>query len=98
VLGRRFCSDDTESGASSLRSSMFIDVLVTICLYYMRGYYPNLLAPSVMARDVADNVRLQVCAADILTTMLDELAVITRTGGRGFATYIFDLLDKCKVR
>ena len=98
VLGRRFCSDDTESGTSSLRSSMFIDVLVTICLYYMRGYYPNLLAPSVMARDVADNVRLQVCAADILTTMLDELAVITRTGGRGFATYIFDLLDKCKVR
>jgi len=98
VLGRRFCSDDTESGASSLRSSMFIDVLVTICLYYVRGYYPNLLAPSVTARDVADNARLQVSAADILTTMLDELTVISQTGGRGFATYIFDLLDKCKVR
>lgn len=98
VLGRRFCSTDTESGVSGLRSSMFIDVLVTICLYYMRGYYPNLLAPSVTACDVADNARLQVCAADILTTMLDELAFITRTGGRGFATYICDLLDKCKVR
>ena len=98
ILGRRFCSDDTESSVSGIRSSMFIDVLVTICLYYMRGYYPNLLAPSLTVHDVADNARLQVNAADILTTVLDELAVITRTGGRGFATYIFDLLDKCKVR
>jgi len=98
VLGRRFSSDDSESSASGIRSSMFIDVLVTISLYYMRGYYPNLLAPSLMAHDVADNARLQVTATDILTTVLDELAVITRTGGRGFATYIFDLLDKCKVR
>ena len=98
VLGRRFHADDTESGASSLRSNMFIDVLVTVCLYYMRGYHPNLLAPLVTARDVADNARLQVSAADILTSMIDELAAITRTGGRGFATYICDLLDKCKVR
>jgi len=98
LLGRRFCGDDTESSASGIRSSMFIDVLVTICLYYVRGYYPNFLAPSLTALDIADNARLQVSAADILTTVLDELAVITRTGGRGFATYIFDLLDKCKVR
>jgi len=99
VLGRRFTSDDAESSASGIRSSMFIDVLVTICLYYMRGYYPNLLlTPGLTARDFADNARLQVTAADILTTILDELAVVTRTGGRGFATYIFDLLDKCKVR
>ena len=98
VLGRRFGRDDTESGVSSIRSSMFIDVLVTICLYYVRGNYPNLLAPSLTPLDMADNARLQVSAADILTTVLDELAVITRTGGRGFATYIFDLLDKCKVR
>lgn len=97
VLGRRFGTDDTESSTSGIRSSMFIDVLVTICLYYVRGYYPNLLAPSLTALDIADNARLQVSAADILTTVLDELAVITRTGGRGFATYIFDLLDKCKV-
>jgi len=97
VLGRRFSSDDTESGASGIRSSMFIDVLVTICLYYMRGYYPNLLAPSLTPLDIEDNARLQVSAADILTTVLDELAVMTRTGGRGFATYICDLLDKCKV-
>jgi len=98
VLGRRFCSEDTESSASGIRSSMFIDVLVSICLYYMRGYYPNLLAPSLTAVDIADNARLQVSAADILTTVVDELTVITRTGGRGFATYICDLLDKCKVR
>jgi len=98
VLGRRFGRDDAESGVSGIRSSMFIDVLVTICLYYVRGYYPNLLAPSLTPVDIADNARLQVSAADILTTVLDELAVITRTGGRGFATYIFDLLDKCKVR
>jgi len=77
---------------------MYIDVLVTICLYYMRGYYPNLLDSSLAARDFADNARLQVTAADVLTTILDELAIITHTGGRGFATYIFDLLDKCKVR
>jgi len=98
VLGRRFCADDTESGASGIRSSMFIDVLVTISLYYVRGCFPNLLAPRLTTRDIADNVRLQVRAADILTTVLDELAVTTRSGGRGFATYIFDLLDKCKVR
>jgi len=97
VLGKRFCTDDTESSASGIRSSMYIDVLVTICLYYVRGYYPNLLAPSLVTLDIADNARLQVTAADILSTVLDELAVITRTGGRGFATYIFDLLDKCKV-
>ena len=98
VLGRRFSTDDTEANVSGIRSSMFIDVLVTICLYYMRGYYPNLLAPRLTAHDVADSARLQVSAADILTTVVDELAVIIRTGGRGFATYIFDLLDKCKVR
>lgn len=98
LLGRRVCSYDTESSSSAVRSSMFVDVLVTICLYYMRGYYPNLLAPRLTALDVANNARLQVSAADILSAVLDELAIITGTSGRGFATYIFDLLDKCKVR
>jgi len=39
IFGRGFLG---ELDASSTRSCMYVEVIITTCLYYMRSYYPNL--------------------------------------------------------
>jgi hypothetical protein len=99
VLGHRFYGDDVESTSATagIRSSMFVEVLLMVSLYYLRAHFPNLLAASLERSDLSDNSQLQIMSVDTLVTILGELGNIARTGGRGFATYIVDLLDKCKV-
>ena len=36
-------------------------------------------------------------SAEILTSMFSELVTVVRSSGRGFATYLADVLKRCKV-
>ena len=37
-------------------------------------------------------------SAEILTSMFSELVTVVRSSGRGFATYLADVLKRCKVK
>lgn len=43
-------------------------------------------------------LQVQIVSAEILTSMFSELVTVVRSSGRGFATYLADLLKRCRVR
>ena len=41
---------------------------------------------------------MQILACEILTLLLSELVNVAKDSGRGFSTYISDLMSRCKVQ
>ncbi|XP_077281487.1 protein DOP1 homolog isoform X1 [Temnothorax americanus] len=99
VFGRNFHGDvaNTEFIAA-YRSSMYLEVLISVCLYFARSYYPNLGQMRLTCEEIAGNRQVQLASAELLTLIFSELIPIVRDSGKGFSCYIVDLLAKCKVQ
>ncbi|XP_011692229.1 PREDICTED: protein dopey-1 homolog isoform X2 [Wasmannia auropunctata] len=99
VFGRNFHGDiaNTEFIAA-YRSSMYLEVLISVCLYFARSYYPNLGQMRLTCEEIAGNRQVQLASAELLTLIFSELIPIVRDSGKGFSCYIVDLLTKCKVQ
>ncbi|XP_034945114.1 protein dopey-1 homolog isoform X2 [Chelonus insularis] len=99
VLGRSFYGDIMSTKfIATYRSSMYLEVLITVCLYFMRSYYPNLGQMRLTQEEIAGNRQVQLTSAELLTLIFSELVSIVRNSGKGFSCYIVDLLTKCKVQ
>lgn len=58
VFGRSFHGDNAVlSGefGTTYRSSMYLEVLITVCLYFARSYYPNLGQMRLTQEEIAGN-------------------------------------------
>ncbi|XP_076237167.1 protein DOP1 homolog isoform X5 [Calliopsis andreniformis] len=99
VFGRNFHGDiaNTEFIAA-YRSSMYLEVLISVCLYFARSYYPNLGQMRLTHDEISGNRQVQLTSAELLTLIFSELIAIVRDSGKGFSCYIVDLLAKCKVQ
>ncbi|XP_076619120.1 protein DOP1 homolog isoform X1 [Colletes latitarsis] len=99
VFGRNFHGDivNTEFIAA-YRSSMYLEVLISVCLYFARSYYPNLGQMRLTHEEISGNRQVQLASAELLTLIFSELIPIVRDSGKGFSCYIVDLLTKCKVQ
>lgn len=98
VLGKNFHGELPTDASVGVRSSMFVEVLISVCLFYVRGYYPNLMMSKLSDLELNANKEIQILSSDCLTMILSELTAIAHNSGRGVATYIGELLLKCKVR
>ena len=56
VFGRNFHGDvaNTEFMAA-YRSSMYLEVLISVCLYFARSYYPNLGQTKLNQEEISGN-------------------------------------------
>lgn len=99
VFGRNFYGDiaNTEFIAA-YRSSMYLEVLISVCLYFLRSYYPNLGQMRLTREEILGNRQVQLASAELLTLIFSELISIVRDSGKGFSCYLIDLLIKCKVQ
>ncbi|XP_017468735.1 PREDICTED: protein dopey-1 homolog [Rhagoletis zephyria] len=90
--------------AQSYRACMHLEVLVTICLYYARGFfhhearYADSAADAPTAEDVMGNCRVQLESVELLSLICAELIDIVRGMGKGLACYIADLMARCKLQ
>ncbi|KDR16353.1 protein dopey-1 homolog isoform X2 [Zootermopsis nevadensis] len=101
VFGRSFHGDIAASSGefgATYRSSMYLEVLISVCLYFARSYYPNLGQMRLTQEEIAGNRQVQLASAEILMLICSELIYIVRDSGKGFACYIADLLSRCKVQ
>ncbi|XP_011306689.1 protein dopey-1 homolog isoform X2 [Fopius arisanus] len=99
VLGRGFYGDIASTKfLATYRSSMYLEVLIIVCLYLIRSYYPNLGQMRLTHEEIAGNRQVQLASAELLTLIFSELISIVRESGKGFSCYIIDLLTKCKVQ
>ncbi|RWS29873.1 protein dopey-1-like protein [Leptotrombidium deliense] len=97
LFGRSFYGElDTES-ATAFRSSSFLEVVVTTCLYYIRSYYPSLPQSKLNDEEIRGNQKVRILSCEILRLIFSEL--ITAIKGRPtFLTYMHDMLMRCKVQ
>lgn len=102
VFGRSFHGDLSSLAVgeytAAYRSSMYLEVLMSVCLYYARSFYPNLGQMRLTPEEIVGNRQVQLASAELLMLMCSELIVIVRDSGRGFACYLADLLVRCKVQ
>ncbi|KAK1171168.1 protein dopey-1-like isoform X2 [Acipenser oxyrinchus oxyrinchus] len=97
VMGKDFYSHiPVDSHSHVFRSSMFIEIIISLCLYFLRSYYPNHLAAS--QQDLSGNRNMQIMSIEVLTLLFTELAKVTEASAKGFASFISDVLSKCKVQ
>lgn len=60
VLGRNYHGDLGNSEFfAAYRSSMYLEVLITVCLYFARSYYPNLGQMRLTQQEIVGNRRVR---------------------------------------
>lgn len=96
VMGRDFYSHIPLDSSHAFRSSMYIEIIISLCLYFLRSYYPTHV--KVTQQDLSGNRNLQIVSIQILTLLFTELAKVTEGSAKGFASFISDMLLKCKVQ
>ncbi|XP_073445768.1 protein DOP1A isoform X1 [Dendrobates tinctorius] len=96
VMGKDFYSSIPLDSNHSFRSSMYIEILISLCLYFMRSHYPTHV--KVSQQDLMGNRNMQMMSVEILTLLFTELAKVIESSAKGFASFISDMLSKCKVQ
>lgn len=70
VFGKNFFGEMSAEVLSSYRSNMFLEILISLCLYCMRGYYPNLMASRLTQEELQGNHLVHSQAAEVSSTFL----------------------------
>ncbi|XP_029451392.1 protein dopey-1 isoform X2 [Rhinatrema bivittatum] len=96
VMGKDFYSHIPLDSNHNFRSSMYIEILISLCLYYMRSHYPTHVKAT--QQDLTGNRNMQMLSIEILTLLFTELAKVIESSAKGFASFISDMLSKCKVQ
>lgn len=97
VMGKDFyCPIPQDSHSHSFRSAMFLEIIISLCLYFLRSYYSAHVAAT--SQDLAGNHAMQLTSVEVLTLLFSELSKVTGGSAKGFASFICDVLSKCKVQ
>src|SRR4029434_10528275 len=62
--------------APPFRGAMFLEVVLSLCLYFLRSYYAAHVAAT--AQDLAGNRAMQLTSVEVLPLLFSELAQVTR--------------------
>ncbi|KAJ7341697.1 hypothetical protein JRQ81_006417 [Phrynocephalus forsythii] len=96
VMGKDFYSHIPVDSNHNFRSSMYIEILISLCLYYTRSHYPAHV--KVSPQDLIGNRNMQMMSIEILSLLFAELAKVVESSTKGFPSFISDMLSKCKVQ
>lgn len=97
VMGKDFyCPIPQDSHSHSFRSAMYLEIIISLCLYFLRSYYSAHLPAA--PQDLAGNRAMQLTSVEVLTLLFSELAKVMGGSAKGFASFISDVLSKCKVQ
>lgn len=97
VMGKDFyCPIPQDSHSHSFRSAMYLEIIISLCLYFLRSYYSSHIPAA--PQDLAGNRAMQLTSVEVLTLLFSELAKVMGGSAKGFASFISDVLSKCKVQ
>lgn len=105
LLQRHAQSQDGKSFYGSLLSSCsspstpparLIELLVSLCLSFLRSHYPSYL--SLGPQDLQGNREVQVRSVEVLTQIMNQLDYMARTNNGSALELIRKLLSECKVQ
>ncbi|XP_044221081.1 protein dopey-2 [Thunnus albacares] len=86
------------SSSPSVPPSLLIELLVSLCLRFLRSHYPSYLSLSPL--DLQGNREVQVKSVEVLTRMVNQLGCVARgqDGNGASLEPIRRLLSGCKVQ
>jgi len=96
IFGKGFSSKLLSESTSHYRSSMLLEVVLTVCLYYLRSFYPAI--PGLTREEVLGNREVQLAAVSLLNKIASELILVVKDNGKPFALFICDLFNKTKLQ
>ncbi|XP_071478733.1 protein DOP1A-like [Diadema antillarum] len=96
ITGWDFYTELEQEALLSFRSTTYLEVLILTCVYFMRSYYPQ--EGRASEEDALGNRDVQTASMEVLQHVLHELVDVVKNSGRGLATFISDLLVRCKVQ
>lgn len=68
VFGKNFFGEMPADVLSSYRSNMFLEVVISLCLYCMRGYFPNLMLSRLTDDELMGNKLVHSQGAEVSAT------------------------------
>ncbi|XP_034479479.1 protein dopey-1 homolog [Drosophila innubila] len=103
ISGKGFAGSVSNSEyAQGYRGCMHLELLVTLLLFYARGYFQreslDAQRQQPTLQDVVNNRRIQLESIELLALICTELIEIVKGMGRGLACYIADLLARAKLQ
>ncbi|XP_070567212.1 protein DOP1A-like [Ptychodera flava] len=96
IVGKSFYDDLPQEALASFRSNTYLEIMVSVCMYFIRGYYPKYMPAT--SDDIRGNKDVQILSIEIMTKILAELVQVVKESGKGTATFIKDLMSRCKVQ
>ena len=96
IYGKGFSTPLSEGISSSYRSSMMLECVISVCLFYIRSYFPKM--SEISPEDISSNRELRLLAVTTLNKILTELILIVKDNRKAFALYILDLLVRAKLQ
>ncbi|XP_047456858.1 protein dopey-2 [Mugil cephalus] len=85
------------SSSPSVPPSLLIELLVSLCLQFLRSHYPSYLSLSPL--DLQGNREVQVKSVEVLTQMVKQLgSTVQQEGSKANLEFIRKLLSDCKVQ
>lgn len=98
IFGKNFFGEFLSEVLFSYRSNMFIEVMILICLYFIRSYFFNLMMSKLLVEELNCNKEVYILVIEVLTCFFSELIVIMKDSGKSLMSYIKDLLSRCKFQ
>ena len=77
-------------------TAKYLEILLSVCLYSIRSEYHESL--DTTSADIEGNFVVQATSAEVLTKISYLLLEIATDSGKGFSTYINDLLYRSKIQ
>ncbi|NXL82450.1 DOP2 protein, partial [Leptocoma aspasia] len=96
LLGQSFYGKLQPQSPSACPHSLLIELLTSLCLSFLRSYYPCCLQLS--HRDLLANRDVQVKSVEVLIRMMAQLATTAKAGEPKSVELIRDLLGRCQVQ
>ncbi|XP_058838308.1 protein dopey-1 homolog isoform X2 [Topomyia yanbarensis] len=101
IFGKGFSDGHDEAEYQGLyRGCMYLEVIVTILLYYTRSFYQKDEEQKAQPSrdDINGNSKIQLECIKLMTKIFSELLSTVKDVGKNLANYIADLMEKCKVQ
>ena len=98
LFGNGYHGDVSADWIAPHRSSMYLEILLQLLLYHIRSFYSNLGVSSLTRQEITLNRQVQLSCVQLLTLLLKELLPLVKDTGKGFGSYILDLLTRCRVQ
>ncbi|XP_075710710.1 protein DOP1B [Rhinoderma darwinii] len=96
LVGLSFYGKLQTQSPSMCPHSLLIELLMYLCLSFLRSYYPCYL--KVSHRDVLGNRDVQVKSVEVLIRVMSQLAAIAKNSEGKNVEFIHHLLERCKVQ